>query len=228
MLNTLYHYKTKMIILIIFFIGIFSLAFFISGDIYSVIKDPAILKEWISGFGVYNILIFILIQTLQVIVFIIPGEVVEIAGGYLYNTVFGSLYSIIGILIGSAISFVLARFLGYEFVYKIVSKQMFNKLSYFINEDKRNETVIFLLYFIPGTPKDALAYFAGLTPISIIRFLYISMLARLPAIVFSAYIGANIGNRNYKTALIISVIASLIFSLGFIYRKKIINYLFNI
>jgi len=228
MFNTPYHYKTKMIILIIFFIGIFSLAFFISGDIYSVIKDPAILKEWISGFGVYDIMIFILIQTLQVIVFIIPGEFVEIAGGYLYNTVFGSLYSIIGILLGSAISFVLARFLGYEFVHKIVSKQMFNKLSYFINEDKRGETVIFLLYFIPGTPKDALAYFAGLTPISIINFLYISMLARLPAIVFSAYIGANIGNRNYKIALIISVIAGLIFLVGFIYRKKIINYLFNI
>lgn len=228
MKNTPYHIKIKMFFLIIFFIGIFTLAYFLGGDIYTLLKNPAQLKEWIADFGTYHILMFILIQIIQVIIFIIPGEVVEIAGGYLFGTTFGSIYSIIGIAIGSAVSFLVARFLGYEFVKKVVPKQLFNKWSVFINEDKRGGTVLFLLYSIPGTPKDALAYFAGLTPVGYLKFIFISMFARLPAIVFSAYLGANIGNQRYKMALLIAIIAGIFFTIGFIYRDKIIAWLYDL
>ena len=182
--NKLYHYKIKMIVLISFFIGIFVLAYFLGEDIYELFKDPVLLKSWIIDFGAYHILMFILIQAVQVIIFIIPGELVEIGAGYLFGTTMGSLYSILGIAIGSAVSFMIARFLGYDFVKKVVPKQMFNTLKDFVKEDERSGTVLFLLFFIPGTPKDALAYFAGITPISYIKFIIISMFARLPAIVF--------------------------------------------
>jgi uncharacterized membrane protein YdjX (TVP38/TMEM64 family) len=223
--NKLYHYKIKMFVLIAFFIGIFILAYFLGEDIYELFKDPALLKSWIIDFGAYHILMFILVQIIQVIIFIIPGELVEIGAGYLFGTTMGSIYSILGIAIGSAVSFMIARFLGYEFVEKVVPKQMLNTLKDFINKDERSGTVLFLLFSIPGTPKDALAYFAGITPISYWKFILISMFARLPAIVFSAYIGANIGDKNYTLAIIVAVISGGFFLVGFIYRFKILKWI---
>ncbi len=228
MKNTPYHIKVKMIVLILFFIGISILAFFLRGDIYAVIKDPVLLKNWMSVFGSFQIIMFILIQAVQVIIFIVPGELVEIAAGFLFGTTLGSIYSIIGIAFGSAASFIIARVLGYEFVKWVVPEQMFNRWNIFINEDKRGGTVLFLLYFIPGTPKDALAYFAGITPVSYLKFIFISMFARLPAIVFSAYIGANIEQKEYTNALIVSVIAGIAFLIGFIYRDRIIKWLYQL
>ncbi|HMA60082.1 MAG TPA: VTT domain-containing protein [Halanaerobiales bacterium] len=228
MKNTPYHIKVKMIVLILFFIGISILAFFLRGDIYAVIKDPVLLKNWMSVFGSFQIIMFILIQAVQVIVFIVPGELVEIAAGFLFGTTLGSIYSIIGIAFGSAASFIIARVLGYDFVKWVVPEQMFNRWNIFINEDKRGGTVLFLLYFIPGTPKDALAYFAGITPVSYLKFIFISMFARLPAIVFSAYIGANIEQKEYTNALIVSVIAGIAFLIGFIYRDRIIKWLYQL
>ena len=228
MKNTPYHIKVKMVVLILFFIAIFVLAFFLGGDIYALIKEPALLKKWISDFGSYHILMFILVQAVQVIIFIVPGELVEIGAGYLFGTSLGSIYSIIGIAVGSAVSFIIARFLGYDFVKKVVPEQVFNKWDVFINEDRRGGTVLFLLYFIPGTPKDALAYFAGITPVSYIQFILVSMFARLPAIVFSAYIGANIEQKNYTTAFIVSVIAGILFLIGFVYRDRIIKWLYQL
>lgn len=226
--NKLYHYKIKMFVLIVFFIGIFILAYFLGEDIYELFKNPVLLKTWIIDFGAYHILMFILVQVIQVIIFIIPGELVEIGAGYLFGTTMGSIYSILGIAIGSAVSFMIARFLGYDFVKKVVPKQMFNTLKDFINKDERSGTVLFLLFFIPGTPKDALAYFAGITPISYMKFILISMFARLPAIVFSAYIGANIGDQNYTLAIIVAVISGMFFLVGFIYRFKILRWISNL
>ncbi len=228
MKNTPYHIKVKMIVLILFFVGISVIAYFLSGDIYSLIKDPALLKEWMTVFGNFEVLIFILIQAFQVIIFIVPGELVEIAAGFLFGTTLGSIYSILGIALGSAASFIIARFLGYDFVRWVVPEQMFNRWDVFINEEKSGGTVLFLLYFIPGTPKDALAYFAGITPVSYLKFIFISMFARLPAIVFSAYIGANIEQKNYTTALTVSVIAGIAFLIGFIYRDRIIRWLYQL
>lgn len=226
--NTPYNYKIKMIILIIFFIGIIISAVYLGGDIYTVLKDPAALKNLLNEFAIHHILMFILLQIMQVIIFIIPGELIEIMAGYLFGTTMGSIYSIVGITIGSAVSFFIARLLGYDFVRKVAPEQMFNRLDIFVNEDKRSGTVLFLLFLIPGLPKDALAYFAGITPIGYLNFIFISMFARLPTIVFSVYIGANIGDKNYTIAFIVAVIASITFLIGFIYRDKIINKLYQI
>lgn len=226
--NIPYNYKIKIIILSIFFISIIIAALYLGGDIYTVLKDPAAFKNLLNEFSIYHILMFILLQIIQVIIFIIPGELIEIMAGYLFGTTMGSIYSIVGITIGSAVSFFIARLLGYDFVRKVTPEQMFNRLDIFVNEDKRSGTVLFLLFLIPGLPKDALAYFAGITPIGYLNFIFISMFARLPTIVFSVYIGANIGDKNYTTAIIVAVIASITFLIGFIYRDKIIKKLYQI
>ena len=83
---------------------------------------------------------------------------------------------------------------------------------------------MFLLYLIPGVPKDTLTYIAGLTPIHPGKFLLLSTIARFPGILGSCYIGANLQSKNYTVVIIVSSIAVLLFVIGMIYQEKIVNY----
>ncbi|HHY79785.1 MAG TPA: TVP38/TMEM64 family protein [Thermoanaerobacter sp.] len=185
-----------------------------------LIDNPYEFRQWIHSFGKFSVIVFIGVQILQVVIFAIPGEVVQIAGGYLFGTFLGTLYSVIGITIGSLICFLIARVLGYNFVRSIVSEENLKKFDYIINNPK-GETILFLLFFIPGMPKDALSYIAGITPVKFYNFFIITLFARLPGIFFSAYIGANLGNKNYFMAGIVAIIAVLLFLIG-VYKKDVI------
>ncbi|SNX53098.1 TVP38/TMEM64 family protein [Thermoanaerobacterium sp. RBIITD] len=218
--------KRKLIlngILIIAFIFLFVWILLTYGkDLTYLLKNPVKFERWIKNFGTVGILIFIAIQIIQVVIFVIPGEVVQIAGGYLYGTFFGSIYSIVGITIGSLICFIVARLLGFDFVRNLLSEEKLNKFDYIINNEK-GEFVLFLLFFLPGLPKDALSYIAGLTPVKFINFFIITLIARLPGIVISAYIGANLEIKNYTIAIIISIIAILLFTIGLYNKDKVMK-----
>lgn len=187
-----------------------------------LLKDPAKFEKWILGFGAKGVLVFILIQVLQVVIFIIPGEVVQIAGGYLYGAVLGSLYSLIGITIGSVLCFAIARLLGYEFVRGMLSEDKLKKFDYIIN-NKKGELGLFIVFLMPGLPKDALSYVAGLTPVRFINYFLITALARLPGIIISSYIGSNIEHKNYMVSAVASVIAVILFVIGFLNKDRIIK-----
>lgn len=208
------------ILIITFFIALILAAVTFGKDLTMLIKNPERFKEWIHSFGRLGIIVFIAVQILQVVVFVIPGEVVQVAGGYLFGTILGSLYSVIGITIGSLICFIIARFLGYSFVTSVVSDESLKKFDYIINNPK-GEIILFLLFFIPGMPKDVLSYIAGITPVKFYNFFIITLFARLPGIVFSAYIGSNLESRNYFVAAIVSAIAVVLFLIG-IYNKNFI------
>lgn len=218
--------KKKLVInglFIVAFVFLFFWVLFRYGDeLTYLLKDPAKFEKWILGFGTKGILIFIAVQILQVLIFVIPGEVVQIAGGYLYGTFLGSLYSLIGITIGSLLCFTIARVLGYEFVRGMLSDEKLKKLDYLIN-NKKGELGLFLVFLLPGLPKDALSYVAGLTPVKFLNFFLITAAARLPGIVISSYIGANIEHKNYIVSAVISVIAVILFVIGIINKDKIMK-----
>jgi uncharacterized membrane protein YdjX (TVP38/TMEM64 family) len=205
------------------FVFLFFWVLFRYGDYLTyLLKDPAKFEKWILGFGAKGVLVFILIQVLQVVIFIIPGEVVQVAGGYLYGAVLGSLYSLIGITIGSVLCFAIARFLGYEFVRGMISEDKLKKFDYIIN-NKKGEMGLFIVFLMPGLPKDALSYVAGLTPVKFVNYFLITALARLPGIVISSYIGSNIEHKNYMVSVVVSVIAVILFVIGFLNKDKIIK-----
>ncbi|MDI3310070.1 MAG: TVP38/TMEM64 family protein [Thermoanaerobacterium sp.] len=218
--------KNKLFInglLIAAFAFLFFWVLFRYGDYLTyLLKDPAKFEKWILGFGAKGVLVFILIQVLQVVIFIIPGEVVQIAGGYLYGAVLGSLYSLIGITIGSVLCFAIARLLGYEFVRGMLSEDKLKKFDYIIN-NKKGELGLFIVFLMPGLPKDALSYVAGLTPVRFINYFLITALARLPGIIISSYIGSNIEHKNYMVSAVASVIAVILFVIGFLNKDRIIK-----
>nr|MQY76707.1 TVP38/TMEM64 family protein [Spirochaeta sp.] len=135
-------------------------------DIWSVFASTEALRAWIASLGFIAPLAFVGLQCLQVIIFIIPGEVPQIAGGYLFGLWWGSLLSVSGIIIGSAVNFMLARLLGLPFVRLLFSPE---KIEYAgrIATSPRARISMFLLFLIPGIPKDILCYGAGLTPLNL-------------------------------------------------------------
>jgi uncharacterized membrane protein YdjX (TVP38/TMEM64 family) len=188
------------------------------------VSDPHKFREYVLSFGPWSAIIFMLFQVLQVVIAVIPGEPVQIAGGYIFGTVLGTVYSTIGITIGYIIVFTGVKLFGYPLVKKLVSKKELEKFSILMNSSKL-ETTIFLLFIIPGIPKDILVYIAGLTPIKPTLFFIIITFARTPAMLGSSFIGAEIQSDQYIIAVIVSVIASILFVLGYIYKQRIIDFL---
>ncbi|MGL5352477.1 MAG: TVP38/TMEM64 family protein, partial [Clostridium sp.] len=186
-------------------------------------KNPEELKNLILSFGKYSFLAYIGIQIAQIIVFFIPGELVQIAGGYIFGSLGGYGLSIVGVLIGSAISFMIARVLGKKFVQKIVfseDKWLFKKIDEIKKHPEKLKKLIFILYLIPGIPKDILGYICGVTDISLKDFIIISTIARSPALFISCFFGNNISRDNFAMLAVIGVICGAIFIISIIKGKK--------
>jgi uncharacterized membrane protein YdjX (TVP38/TMEM64 family) len=191
-------------------------------EIADLLKDPKHFAEWMQSFGAFGILILIGFQVLQIIIAVIPGEVIQIASGTAFGVFFGSLYAIIGLLLGAVVVFFATRFFGFGFIKALVPEKHLEKYNKLLN-DPKFEIILFVIFIIPGLPKDVLVYIAGLTPIKPLRFFLITLIARSPAIIGSAIIGASLGKENYVAVAIIAAIAIVAFIIGIIFQEKIIH-----
>lgn len=217
----------RMSLLLLFVSAVAFTAIKYSADIMYMAANPDAFKNVLSSYGATGIIVFIGIQILQVIVAALPGDLTQIAGGYIYGTALGSLYSMIGITIGSVIVFYASRLLGFSLINLFASKELLAKFSFLINNPK-SEVAMFILFLIPGLPKDTLSYIAGLTPVRPFMFFMISTIARTPALVASSYIGANLQQGNYSVVAIVSAVACLLLISGFFMKDRILAFLHTV
>ncbi len=212
----------KMALLFLFLAVIVYLSFRIGPGITRLMREPQKFREFLVSYGSAGALIFIAFQAIQVIVAVIPGEIVQIAGGYAFGTVLGTLYSVVGIFLGSLIVFLTTRLLGFSLVRAFVPRKKIERFAFLINSPK-SEIAMFILFLIPGVPKDTLVYIAGLTPMKPLRFLLIATIARFPGLLGSAYIGSNLEKKHYLPVTVISVAALVLFVIGLLSKDKIID-----
>ena len=177
------------------------------------------LRDYIRSFGAASWIVFLILQVLQVFIALIPGEVVESVAGFLYGPLLGTLLCYIGIAMASSMVFFLTRKFGIKLVEVFVSREKINSMR-FLNTEKKRNYVIFLIFFIPGTPKDLLTYFAGLTDIKFGTFLALSLAARLPSVVSSTFGGHLIGEKNYTPAIVVYGLTAVCSILGMIFYNK--------
>ncbi|AAO36883.1 TVP38/TMEM64 family protein [Clostridium tetani] len=189
---------------------------------FGVLKNPEEIKRIIMSYGHNSIIAFIALQVIQVVFFFIPGEIIQIAGGYIFDAFYGSLFSIIGITIGGGIVFSISRFFGKPFVEKIISNKHIKFFSKVLNSDKINY-IVFILYLIPGIPKDVLAYICGISNVKFKDFLIYSSLGRLPGIVISTYFGQNISSKNIPVLVGVSIVTVILIIIGVVKGRSIIN-----
>lgn len=187
-----------------------------------MLKNPNILKSVILSYGNFSILVFILMQILQVVAFFIPGEFIQIAGGYIFGTFLGGVISLMGITLGSAVVYLISNKYGKPFVDKLISQK---EVKFFrkILKAGSKKTVVFMFYLIPGIPKDALAYICGVSDISFNDFFIYSTLGRIPGIFISSYFGQRIYARDVTSLIAIGVIMSILFIVGIFKGDSIIK-----
>lgn len=185
-----------------------------------VVRDN--LREFIHSKGAFGVLILIGFQVLQVIVAVIPGEVVEVMSGLLYGTLWGYVICTIGMLIGTVIIYYTVKTLGYGYISRILGSEKLGKYKV-LNEQKRLEMLVFILFFIPGTPKDILTYFIPFTKLRPMQFFIISTAARIPSIISSTFAGASIGEGKWLQTVIIFVVIGAIGILGIIFNEKLMK-----
>lgn len=186
---------------------------------YDILYNRHQLKQVILSYGPYSPLAYIFVQVLQVVIAPIPGGAVEFIGGYLFGAKAGFLYSMVGLLLGSWIAFSLGRVFEKLAVEKFVSVETRKKFDYLIGHE--GVILSFLLFLIPGFPKDALCYILGLTPMHLGIFLFISTVGRVPGTLMACLQGGKAFDYQYKTFLILLGISTLVLLVFYIYHEEI-------
>lgn len=189
------------------------------------LRDPvnlAAFQSWIETLGPGGWLLLLAIQYVQIVVAFIPGGPIQIVAGALLGPWGGLAVCFGGTLLATATVFYLVSRFGHSVISLFVDEQDILKYK-FLNDKKRLEWLVLVLFFIPGTPKDALTYLFALTKIKMSRFLLLSMLARTPAIVTSLLAGDSIVSGKWSKALILFVIMTVISGLGLLLHRKLMG-----
>lgn len=195
----------SLVILVLLFVGI---AVWVGKPMIDSLKNPEAFRQWVDGHGMIGRLAFAGMMALQVVVAMIPGEPLEIAAGYVFGNVEGLLLCLLGAAVGTAVIFAFTRLLGIKMVEAFISREKIESIRFLHNPEKRN-ILVFLLFFIPGTPKDVITYFIGLTSMKLPMFLLLSSLGRIPSVITSTIVGNALGTQNYIMAVWVFVVTGL-------------------
>lgn len=182
--------------------------------------DQEFLRERLHAWGGLAPLVFIVIQTLQVLVAPIPGEVTGFLGGFVFGQWLGFLYSTVGLTAGSLLAFGAGRWLGTAFVQRVVSPRVWERLGFIVEAE--GAILCFIIYLIPGFPKDIVCYLFGLSPMPFWVFALVSTLGRLPGTWVLSAQGARTATGDYvRMALLTAIVAAIAIPLYY-YRTRIV------
>lgn len=182
--------------------------------------DPVAFKAYIESFGMRGRLVFVGIQVAQIVFALIPGEAVELGAGYIFGAWQGFLLCEVGVALASIPIFLLVRTFGRSALHVLVKPEKIESMK-FLQHEKRLEIIVFLLFLIPGTPKDVFTYFVGLTKINPWFFVATTLVARIPSILSSTWVGAKLGEQNYALAALIFAVVLVISGAGYLLYTRI-------
>ena len=205
--------------------AVFCLIFgiFVGGPMIRFVSQPERFRGWVDSHGIWGALAFVGMTAFQVLIALVPGEPLEIGAGYAFGTVEGTLLCIVGISLGSLLVFLLIKKFGIRFAEIFFSLEKINNLK-ILRDKKKRDVLIFLVFFLPGTPKDLLTYFAPLTDIKFGHFILLASVARLPSVITSTVGGDALGGKNYLSAVIVFSVTLIISAIGWWIYNIIINH----
>lgn len=163
-------------------------------------RDKHFLKDTVAAWGWAAPVVFIAIQALQVIISPIPGEITGPVGGALFGTWWGLIYSTIGLTVGTLFCFWVGRQWGEPLVRPWLSEHHWNRLNFIVEAE--GAILCFILYLMPGFPKDIISYLFGISPMPFWLFALVSTLGRIPGTWISSYFGAHVAEQQYIYAIL--------------------------
>ncbi|MEW6673173.1 MAG: VTT domain-containing protein [Thermodesulfobacteriota bacterium] len=186
---------------------------------YALFTDREAVKNFITSFGVAAPLVFMTIQILQVIFAPIPGEVTGFIGGYLFGAAKGFLFSSLALTAGSWLNFSIGRFLGRRYVRKLIPGDVLERFDRVLKH--QGVIVSFILFIIPGFPKDYLCLFLGFSTIPLKILIILAGVGRMPGTLLLSLQGAFVFTQNYWLFAFIFGLCLLAAFLGYRYREGI-------
>jgi len=189
------------------------------------LQDPEyreIFAAWVTGLGFRGVMVLYGIQVLQIVVAVIPGGPVQLIAGAAYGTWGGLLILLIGCANATVIVFFMVRKFGLPFVVRFFGEEAIKKWG-FLSDSKRTAFVTFVLFLIPGVPKDTLTYLAPLSGLSLLQFTLISVFARFPAVLSSTIMGDAAMQGNMVLFLLVFGLTAVTGILGIQFRQRIID-----
>lgn len=182
-------------------------------------EGRAAIDDKVKSYGSLAPLIFICIEIIQIVAAFIPGAPVEVMSGVLFGSVWGVVWCFAGVFIGTVIVFCLVRKFGRPLVYKLFPQEKLETVK-LLNDERRLTLTVFILFVIPGTPKDFLTYIAGLTKIKPTKFFFTAALARTPSMACSVFMGANLGKGRFLVSFIMFAVIVALSIAGCFIKKK--------
>ena len=214
-------HKGKIAILLLLTIMITVVALVMVGELLiRFVSDAETFRAWVEKNTGWSRIAYNGMLIFQVVFAIIPGGAFEVAGGYAFGALEGTILSVIGTTIGSTLVFLLVKRYGLKYVLLFFTKEQLDSAKFMHNE-KRLDLIVFIAFLIPGTPKDLLCYVAGLTDMKLVHWISITSIARIPAITISTIGGNAIGTRSYLFAGIIFAVTILIAGIGILVYRRI-------
>ncbi len=211
--------KIYLFAIIVALIFIAAVGYLVGKPMIEFVREPERFRAWVDAAGVWGRVAFVGMVIFQLIIALIPGEPLEMGAGYAFGAVEGTILCIAGCVVGSALVFLFVRRFGVKLVEVFFPREKIRSLR-FLQDSRRLNLLTFIVFFIPGTPKDLLSYFIGLTDMKLGTWLLITAVARIPSIVTSTVTGDALGLKNYQFA-IIAFGATLLLSLVgiLVYRR---------
>lgn len=176
----------------------------------------------VQSYGIYAPLVFAGLMALQIVIAFIPGGALELIAGMLFGGMRGTVFSMLGAVVGTTLVYFLVKQFGRPLVHVFISENKIRRFS-ILNDERRLEFWVFLLFLIPGIPKDLLTYIVPLTKMRPLRFIVLSNLARLPAIAASVFMGDSISEGRYWLCITIAGVFVLAAFIGFYVKTHVIN-----
>ena len=193
---------------------------FVGRPMLQFVSQPDQFREWVDSHGLWGRVAFVGMMMFQVFVAIIPGEPLEIGAGYAFGVLEGTLLCVLATSLSGTLIFLIVKKFGMKFVTLFVSEEKIHSLK-FLQNTRRLDLIAFLLFFIPGTPKDVLTYIVGLTPMRLSTWIFITTVARLPSVITSTVGGDALGSQEYLFAVIVFAATAVISGVGVLVYRKI-------
>jgi len=186
---------------------------------YGLVTDREWMRAAVESYGWAAPLVFIGIQIAQVIAAPIPGEATGFIGGYVFGTLTGFIYSTIGLTIGSLINFGIGRMLGERFVRRLVSQERFSRIDRLVN--RQGIIALFIMFAIPGFPKDYLSLALGLSTLPVKLFTLMTGVGRMPGTLMLSLQGAALYDRSYGLLAVVAGACLVLILLAYRYREAL-------
>lgn len=214
------------IVLSVLVLGIILALIIFAPQIIELFRHRDQLRKTILDAGIWAPLAMIGFQILQILVAPLPGNVVSFVSGFIFGIFKGTIFSMIGVVIGSILTFLIARFLGRKILRYLISEE---KLLKFDNYTlKQGPFILLLLLILPNPIGDGIFYLAGLTNIPLLFYLILVIISRIPSNFVNNMIGAKASTFTPREWVIFGIIILIIILLYYLNKKRIESFFLKI